>query len=314
MPEALEPLLRGAVESGDWARVGERLSATAVMETSNEAGRRRIDGAGAISAHLSRPGPGTIHDWDVQEWDTGVALSFEWHGASGTDRRRWYLRAGDGGEITELWSVAARPRTGESAEAVAPPERLLAQLGATRAAALSHGGNSGAALLRAERDDGTAFILKRVSAGGSDWLARATDDRGRTAQLHEAGVFERMPPAIGHGIVAVEHAEDGAWIAMRDVGRCSRPTRGCRASRAGGSWPPRPTCTAPSRDATCRVRRPSPRASGCPHPRSPTPSGPTRTCCPSSSSRAGMRSATSRSTSSPNASQPCSNCLGSRSG
>ena len=37
-------------------------------------------------------------------------------------------------------------------------------------------------------------------------------------QLYEAGAFERMPDAIGHGIVAIERAGDAAWIAMRDVG------------------------------------------------------------------------------------------------
>ncbi len=71
--------------------------------------------------------------------------------------------------------------------------------------------------MRATRDDGTAFVLKRVTAAGADWLARVTRDRGRTAQLHQAGAFDRMPPAIDHGIVAVERSGDAAWIAMRDV-------------------------------------------------------------------------------------------------
>ena len=228
--DAVAELLRTAVESGDWSQVCERLAADAVMHTSNEAGRRRIDGAEAIVAHLGRPGAGAIHDWDAQEWATGVALSFEWEGASGTDRRRWYLRTGPTGEITELWSTAARPRIADLLEAAMPPSALLERLGATRIEPLSHGGNSGAALLRAERDDGTTFVLKRVSAGGADWLARATDDRGRTAQLYEAGAFERMPPAIGHGIVAAERSADGAWIAMRDVAdRLLEP--GARLSR-----------------------------------------------------------------------------------
>jgi aminoglycoside phosphotransferase (APT) family kinase protein len=217
MSDALAEPLRTAVESGDWSHVREHLSFDAVLHTSNETGRRRIDGAEAITAHLGRPGPGAIRDWDAQVWPTGVALSFEWEGASGTDRRRWYLRTGPTGEITELWSTAARPHMTDVLEAAMPAPALLERLGATRIEPLSHGGNSGATLLRAERDDGTAFVLKRVSAAGADWLARATDDRGRTAQLHEAGAFERMPPAIGHGIVAVERFPEVAWIAMRDV-------------------------------------------------------------------------------------------------
>lgn len=227
----LAGLLRAAIESGDWSALGARLTRDAVLETSNEHGRRRIEGAGEIVVHLSQPGPGTIHDWDAQEWPTGVALSFEWAGAEDRDRRRWYLRTGDDGRVRELWSTAARPSAPDLAEAPAPPPALLAALGVTEAVALSHGGNSGAALLRAERDDGTAFVLKRVGAGGADWLARATHDEGRTAQLHEAGAFDRMPASIGHGIVAVERADGAAWIAMRDVHALLLPD-GARISRA----------------------------------------------------------------------------------
>ena len=210
-------LLHEAIESGDWSRVREHLHSDAVLDTSNETGRRKIASADAIVAHLSGPGPGTIADWDAQEWDTGVALSFEWQGPGGPDRRRWYVRTGADGQVSEVWSVAARPTTGELADSVAPPPPLLRRLGATTAVPLSHGGNSGAALFRAERDDGTAFVLKRVSADGSDWLARATGDKGRTAQLHLAGAFDEMPKSIGHGIVAIERSDDAAWIAMRDL-------------------------------------------------------------------------------------------------
>ena len=215
-PAALADLLHAAVESGDWSRVRERLRDDAVLDTSSEAGRRQIAGADAIASHFSGPGPGEVHVWEPQEWDTGVALTFEWEGASGVDRRRWYLRTDADGQVTELWSTAARPNTVEAA--VAPPDELLERLAATRVTPLSHAGNSGAALVRAERDDGTAFVLKRVSAGGADWLARATGDEGRTAQLHLAGAFDRMPASIGHGIVAAERSGDVAWIAMRDVG------------------------------------------------------------------------------------------------
>lgn len=217
MAAVLTELLRAAVESGDWSQVRERLADDAVLYTSNEAGRRRIDGGDAIVAHLGRPGLGAIHVWEAREWATGVALSFEWEGASGTDRRRWYLRTNPAAEVVELWSTAARPGDAGEPEAVSPPPALLQQLGATRVEPLSHGGNSGAMLVRARRDDGTAFVLKRVSADGADWLARVTRDQGRTAQLHDAGAFEQMPPSIGHGIVAVKRAGGAAWIAMRDV-------------------------------------------------------------------------------------------------
>jgi hypothetical protein len=214
--DGLVEILRGAIETGDWSRLHARLAHGAVLDTSSEAGRRQIVGADAIASHLARPGPGEIHDWDALEWPTGVALSFEWNGASGTDRRRWYVRTDDAGKVRELWSTAARPAVAV-AEAVTLPPTLLKRLGVTHVEPLSHGGNSGAALLRARGADGTAFVLKRVGTEGADWLARATRDHGRTAQLYLAGAFERMPPSIAHGIVTVERSEDGAWIAMHDV-------------------------------------------------------------------------------------------------
>jgi aminoglycoside phosphotransferase (APT) family kinase protein len=215
-PHGLVQILRGAIETGDWTGLRERLARAAVLDTSSEAGRRQIVGADAIASHLARPGPGEIRDWDAQQWPTGVALSFEWKGASGTDRRRWYVRTDAVGKVLELWSTAARPAVGV-ADAVAPPPTLLRKLGLIQVEPLSHGGNSGAALLRARGADGKTFVLKRVSEGGADWLARATRDHGRTAQLYLAGAFERMPPSIAHGIVAVERSADGAWIAMHDV-------------------------------------------------------------------------------------------------
>jgi hypothetical protein len=217
MPGDLAAALRTAIERGGWAPVRERLDDDAVLRTSNESGRRRIDGADAIVAHLAQPGPGEIRAWDAREWPTGVALTFEWAGPRGTDRRRWYVRTAPGGRVEELWSAAARPSPAAGGgDGAPPPASLLAGLGTTRLAPLEHGGNSGAALLRATSEDGTAFVLKRI-APGADWLARATGDDGRTARFAAAGAFDAIPPAIEHGVVAVERTDDAAWIAMRDV-------------------------------------------------------------------------------------------------
>ena len=214
----LGDLFRSAVETGDWTDVRRHLADDSVLDTSSERGRRQIQGADAIAAHLGQPGPGEVHLWDCDEWPTGAAISFEWEGASGTDRRRWYIRTTPDSTVAEIWSTAARPVAGaDSDEPATPPARLRDELGISSVTTLSHGGNSGATLLRARRDDGTTFVLKRVGAEGADWLARATRDTGRTAQLYLAGAFDRMPPSIGHGIVAVERSDDGAWIAMRDV-------------------------------------------------------------------------------------------------
>jgi hypothetical protein len=169
-----------------------------------------------VVEHLSGPGAGEVADWDLREWDAGVALTFEWRGASGADRRRWYVRRDGSGRVTELWSATARPRS--AAAPVSPPAELLARLGpGVSVAPLVHGGNSGAALLRVRRPAEPALILKRVVAG-ADWLARVTGDDGRTARLHDAGAFAAMPAVIRHGIVAVQRDGDAAWVVMEDVG------------------------------------------------------------------------------------------------
>src|SRR5207247_8808528 len=153
MAASLTELLRAAVESGDWSRLRERLVHDAALDTSSESGRRRIVGADAVVAHLARPGPGAIRDWDAQEWVTGVALTFEWEGAGGRDRRRWYVRTNGGADVVELWSTAARPGSGAAAEGVAIPPRLLQQLGVTRVAPIGPGGNYGAGTLLALRSE-----------------------------------------------------------------------------------------------------------------------------------------------------------------
>jgi len=215
----LVPLLRRAVADGEYAALGELLDPHAALRSSSERGRRTVEGPAAIVEHLERPGPGEVTAWDAREWPTGAAVTFEWRGAAGHDRRRWYVRRDEAtGRVTGLWSYAARPRGDGGATTV--PDAVLAALGAgARRAALEHGGNSGAALERIVLGDGTALVAKHV-APGADWLGRATADRGRTAQLWRAGAFARMPAVIEHGIVAVAPDPDaggGAWVLMHDL-------------------------------------------------------------------------------------------------
>jgi hypothetical protein len=210
----LGPLLREAVRTGDFGALGELLAPTAVLDTSSVRGRARVSGRDAIVAHLSAPGPGELLEWDAREWPSGAAVTFEWSGASGVDRRRWYLRRA-GGKIVAVWSYAARARSGSPP--VTLPDGLLEQLGpAARRAAMAHAGNSGAALERVILGDGTRLVAKRIGAGG-DWLGRVTRDRGRTALLWNAGAFARMPEQLEHGIEAVLADGDGWWVVMRDL-------------------------------------------------------------------------------------------------
>ena len=71
------------------------------------------------------------------------------------DRRRWYVRTGAGGRVVELWSAAARPSEAGGAETVAPPREPPGAARRHRVAPLSHGGNSGAAVVRAPGTDGS---------------------------------------------------------------------------------------------------------------------------------------------------------------
>jgi Phosphotransferase enzyme family len=225
----LAPLLRGAVCTGSFDALGRLLADDAVLDTSSERGRRRVHGGEAIVEHLTASGPGEVVEWDEREWSAGAAVTFEWRGADGVDRRRWYLRRA-GEKIVGWWSYAARPLTLDPAGAVIP-DRVLERLppGARRAP-LAHSGNSGAALERVVLGDGTTLIAKRVGPG-TDWLGRVTRDRGRTALLWQAGAFARMPIEVDHGIESVLADGDGWWVVMRDLS-ASFLTEDRRLSRA----------------------------------------------------------------------------------
>ena len=211
----LAPLLRDAVRTGVFDSLGQLLAETAVLDSSSERGRRRVRGRAAIVEHLTAAGPGEVVDWDVREWPSGAAVTFEWRGGSGVDRRRWYLRrAGD--EVVAWWSYASRPRSQAGSGAPLPDVLLQRLAPGARRADLAHGGNSGAALERVILADGTNLIAKRV-APGADWLGRVTHDRGRTAVLWQAGAFTRMPARLDHGIESVLADGDGWWVVMRDL-------------------------------------------------------------------------------------------------
>ena len=76
---------------------------------------------------------------------------------------------------------------------------------------------SGSLIERVTLADGRNVIVKHLDPR-RDLAIRALDDDGRLARLWDAGVFERMPANVEHGLLAVESAGDG-WIAvMEDVG------------------------------------------------------------------------------------------------
>jgi hypothetical protein len=95
---------------------------------------------------------------------------------------------------------------------------------------MGEGGFSGNTIERVLLRDGRTFIHKRVNPD-SDWISRATGDRGRLVTMWEAGLFEQMPPVIEHGIVAVEADEEGWSVLMDDVSSALLP-RHVRLDRA----------------------------------------------------------------------------------
>jgi hypothetical protein len=79
---------------------------------------------------------------------------------------------------------------------------------------------SGNRFLKVVTDDSTnsQYIVKRMCLAW-DWLMRATeDDHCRSARLWQAGLLDRLPPAIDHAIVACAQDGEGWAILMRDVG------------------------------------------------------------------------------------------------
>ena len=56
-----------------------------------------------------------------------------------------------------------------------------------------------------------------------DLMLRGLDDDGRLARLWDAGVFERMPRVVEHGMLGVEPEGDGWIVVMEDLGPALLP-------------------------------------------------------------------------------------------
>ncbi len=62
-----------------------------------------------------------------------------------------------------------------------------------------------------------AAVVKRMR-WSADWHAIATDDTlGREVAIWESGVLDRLPPEIGHGVLAAARFDDGAALLMDDL-------------------------------------------------------------------------------------------------
>jgi aminoglycoside phosphotransferase (APT) family kinase protein len=215
---ALAERLRAALASGDFEPLIERYSDAALLDASIAGGRELVEGREAIEARFKAwwPGPGHVVEWSPDVGPDGIAVWFERAAIDGTAvRQRHYLRLRDG-FVTRHWIYAAQPRASRDGRRVLDP-RLLTNVGDVVAVEpLVSNGWSGNALERVRLADGRSLVAKRL-VPGSDWIGRATRDRGREALLWTTGVLERVPAAIDAAVVAVVRDGDAWWVVMRDV-------------------------------------------------------------------------------------------------
>ena len=101
------------------------------------------------------------------------------------------------------------------------PELLAA---ATARETIVPGGSarSGSLIERVTLADGRVVVVKHLDPR-LDLVLRALDDDGRLARLWDAGVFDRMPDVVEHGLLGVEREGDGWLVVMADVGDALLP-------------------------------------------------------------------------------------------
>ena len=97
---------------------------------------------------------------------------------------------------------------------------------------------SGSLIERVTLDDGSVVIAKHLDPR-LDLMVRGLADDGRLLRLWHAGVFERMPAVVDHGLLGIEPEGDGWVVVMEDVGT-GAPGR--RPAHQPGREPPVARC------------------------------------------------------------------------
>ena len=83
---------------------------------------------------------------------------------------------------------------------------------------IDHEGKSGALLERVRLADGRRLIVKRFSPKTDLLMAALGDVVGREYVLWSRGILDRLPPEVGHAVVAGWVDGDQTVIVMRDLG------------------------------------------------------------------------------------------------
>ena len=199
-----------ALRGGDLAALASAYAEDVRLDMSVPGGRSVAHGreeAAALLLDRFRSGV-EVAEWRAERFPDGAAVTL----VRSPWRQRHYLHLRDG-TVTAHWIYAAGELLGGDGaippgvfDLAGPDGEVLGAVG---------GGNSGADLIRLRTADGRGLVAKRLSDGG-DWLGRALGGGIRSAELWQAGAFDRITGFDA----AIERAVelDGAWwLVMRDV-------------------------------------------------------------------------------------------------
>jgi Phosphotransferase enzyme family len=190
-----------ALRDGDLEALAATYLSRAKLELSVPGERVRGEAAEALRERF-RSGV-AAEQFSAREWPEGAAVTLQ----RGAWRQRHYLRFSSAERVAAHWVYAAGV-VPERGEIPAPPVA-----GDARPVG---GGNSGAALWRVLRPDGSLVVVKQVGAE-SDWVSRAVGGGTRSADLFRAGILGRLPEPLDSGVL--DAVADGStdWLVMRDV-------------------------------------------------------------------------------------------------
>jgi hypothetical protein len=82
-------------------------------------------------------------------------------------------------------------------------------------------GKSGAVLERVELTDGTRVVVKRFDPTQDIVMRMTGDSRGREVAMFQRGVFDRLPPEVGHAILGGWYDGENGVLVMRDLGEAT---------------------------------------------------------------------------------------------
>jgi hypothetical protein len=85
-----------------------------------------------------------------------------------------------------------------------------------------HDGRSGASVERVRLGDGRRLVVKRMHPDHDLTMRLTGDSVGREYSLWREGMFDALPPGIGHAIVDGWQAEGETVLVMRDLGAAAR--------------------------------------------------------------------------------------------